>query len=138
MALRQCLKRLQQSAPTQLASVGAARTYAANALAEPEPGLWRSSAAVLHGVNDLRFEDVAMPERVADGSCRVEMKAVGICGSDVHFWKKVHLDRGRKGLKSIFAGYSCAFGRHDLAKRRDSPLRQHVALTFEVANCRGD
>lgn len=30
-----------------------------------------------------------MPERLAEGSCRVEMKAVGICGSDVHFWKKV-------------------------------------------------
>ena len=67
----------------------------------PDSGLWRSPAAVLHGVNDLRFEDVAMPERVADGSCRVEMKAVGICGSDVHFWKKVGPCPASAGLSGV-------------------------------------
>ena len=89
MAFRNCLQRLQQSAATQLASAGSSRSFAANALVDQEAALWRSPAAVLHGDNDLRFEDVSMPERVAEGSCRVEMKAVGICGSDVHFWKKV-------------------------------------------------
>ncbi|KAK9843226.1 hypothetical protein WJX74_008897 [Apatococcus lobatus] len=91
MAFRCCLQRLQQSAATQLATAGSSRSFAANALVDQEAALWRSSAAVLHGVNDLRFEDVSMPERVAEGSCRVEMKAVGICGSDVHFWKKGRL-----------------------------------------------
>ncbi len=30
-----------------------------------------------------------LPERLTDGYVRIEMKAVGICGSDVHYWKKV-------------------------------------------------
>ena len=50
---------------------------------------WRNPAAVLHGINDLRVEDVPLPIQVAGGSVRVQMKSVGICGSDVHFVKKV-------------------------------------------------
>lgn len=36
----------------------------------------------LHGINDLRYEDVAMPERKTD-EVLVKIKAVGICGSDI-------------------------------------------------------
>ena len=50
---------------------------------------WRNPAAVLHGVNDLRVEDVPLPKQIASGSVRVQMRSVGICGSDVHFMKKV-------------------------------------------------
>lgn len=46
----------------------------------------RSQAAVLHGVNDLRVVPWDLPEDPAPGTVRVQMKAVGICGSDVHYW----------------------------------------------------
>ena len=55
----------------------------------PAPAPWTNSAAVLHGVNDMRFQDFPLPERVSSGNVRIEMKAVGICGSDVHYWRKV-------------------------------------------------
>jgi threonine dehydrogenase-like Zn-dependent dehydrogenase len=37
----------------------------------------------------MRFENFPLPERVAPGNVRIEIKAVGICGSDVHYWRKV-------------------------------------------------
>ena len=55
----------------------------------PEAAPWSNSAAVLHGVNDMRFENFPLPDRVPSGNVRVEIKAVGICGSDVHYWRKV-------------------------------------------------
>lgn len=39
-------------------------------------------ANVLHGVNDLRFEDVAMPT-LKSGEVLVKVRAAGICGSDI-------------------------------------------------------
>ena len=39
-------------------------------------------AWVLHGINDLRFEDVEMP-LLEQGMVRVRVKAAGICGSDI-------------------------------------------------------
>ena len=53
------------------------------------PSHWRNPAAVLHGIDDLRFEDVPLPDKVADGHVRVAVRALGICGSDVHYYKKV-------------------------------------------------
>lgn len=74
---------------------GAQRQYAAApAISEaglPEPSLWANSAAVLHGVNDLRFEDFPMSGKVPARNVRIAMKAVGICGSDVHYWQRVRL-----------------------------------------------
>lgn len=46
-------------------------------------------AAVLHGVNDMRFEEFPLASTLKEGSVRIEIKAVGICGSDVHYWKRV-------------------------------------------------
>jgi L-iditol 2-dehydrogenase len=40
-------------------------------------------ALVFHGVRDLRYEDAATPA-VGSGEALVKVKAVGICGSDVH------------------------------------------------------
>lgn len=40
---------------------------------------------VLYGVHDLRVEDLPIPELRRD-QVLVEMKVVGICGSDVHFY----------------------------------------------------
>ena len=53
------------------------------------PDSWRNPAAVLHGIDDIRFQDMPLPDEVADGHVRVQMRAVGICGSDVHYYKKV-------------------------------------------------
>ena len=50
---------------------------------------WRNPAAVLHGIDDLRFEDLPLPHQVSGHYVRVQMRSVGICGSDVHFVKQV-------------------------------------------------
>lgn len=50
---------------------------------------WRNPAAVLHGINDLRYENFPLPSQLQAGAVRVKMKSVGICGSDVAFLKKV-------------------------------------------------
>lgn len=47
-------------------------------------------AAVLYGVNDLRYEHHALAKSIAPGHVRIQMRAVGICGSDVHYYKKVN------------------------------------------------
>lgn len=39
-------------------------------------------AAVLHGNEDLRYEEYPMPE-LAPGTVKVRIRATGICGSDV-------------------------------------------------------
>jgi L-iditol 2-dehydrogenase len=45
-------------------------------------------AAVLYGVNDLRVEPWPVPTHPPPEGCvRVAIKAVGICGSDIHFLK---------------------------------------------------
>lgn len=48
-------------------------------------------AAVLHGVDDLRIEDIAMPEP-GPHEVLVEVQSVGVCGSDTHY-----LTHGRIG-----------------------------------------
>ena len=70
------------------ALVGARAFSSAPALADI-PDSWRNPAAVLHGIDDIRFEDMPLPDQIADGHVRVQMRAVGICGSDVHYYKKV-------------------------------------------------
>ncbi|KAA6425839.1 MAG: sorbitol dehydrogenase-2 [Trebouxia sp. A1-2] len=66
----------------------AVRTFSSAPAAAEIPDSWRNPAAVLHGIDDIRFEDVPLPDKVADGHVRVQMRAVGICGSDVHYYKK--------------------------------------------------
>ena len=43
-------------------------------------------AAVFYGKQDLRIEEIAMPE-VKAGEVLVKVHACGICGTDVHEWK---------------------------------------------------
>ena len=50
-------------------------------------------AAILYGTNDLRHEHHPIPADIPPGYVRVLMRAVGICGSDVHFYKKVSLQQ---------------------------------------------
>lgn len=70
-------------------SVLAVRAFCSSTALADIPNSWRNPAAVLHGIDDIRFEDMPLPEQVADGQVRVQMRAVGICGSDVHYYKKV-------------------------------------------------
>ncbi|GAK50332.1 alcohol dehydrogenase GroES domain protein [Candidatus Moduliflexus flocculans] len=43
-------------------------------------------AAVMHGINDVRVEDVDFPQ-IKAGEVLIKMKSVGVCGSDVHYYK---------------------------------------------------
>ncbi|MBO3803425.1 MAG: zinc-dependent alcohol dehydrogenase family protein [Candidatus Brockarchaeota archaeon] len=43
-------------------------------------------AAVLHGIRDLRVEEVAEPS-LLENEVLIEVKAAGICGTDIHFFK---------------------------------------------------
>src|SRR4028119_2205402 len=44
-------------------------------------------AAVLHGIHDLRVEEVPAPGAPQAGEVKVAINKVGICGSDVHYWQ---------------------------------------------------
>ena len=46
-------------------------------------------AVVLEGVNNIALRDIEVPGTLepAAGEVRVAIKAVGICGSDVHYFK---------------------------------------------------
>lgn len=46
----------------------------------------QNRAAVLHGVHDLRIDDVPVPEP-GPREVLVEVRAVGVCGSDVHYYE---------------------------------------------------
>lgn len=39
-------------------------------------------ATVLHGINDLRYEDVPTPS-IKEDEALIKIKAAGVCGSDV-------------------------------------------------------
>lgn len=64
-------------------------------------------AAVLHGVRDLRVENVPAPGAPGPGQCRVRIGAVGVCGSDVHYY-----EHGRIGPfvveTPMILGHECA------------------------------
>merc|ERR1719379_567539 len=46
----------------------------------------QNKAVVLRNVLDMGLDAYPMPE-MKDDDCIIEMKAVGICGSDVHYWQ---------------------------------------------------
>ncbi len=57
------------------------------AMAAPSTHGGASTAAVLHGVEDVRMESrpVAAP---AAGQALIRVHSVGICGSDMHYWRR--------------------------------------------------
>jgi L-iditol 2-dehydrogenase len=64
-------------------------------------------AAVLYGVNDLRVERVPAPDRPGPDDVLIAIRAVGLCGSDVHYWHE-----GRIGpyvvTEPIILGHECS------------------------------
>lgn len=45
-----------------------------------------NKAAFMHGINDIIFKDVPMPE-VSENDVLIKVDSVGICGSDVHYYE---------------------------------------------------
>jgi len=64
-------------------------------------------AAVLHGVNDVRIENVPAPKLEHDDDVLIRVRSVGVCGSDVHYFRE-----GRIGNFVVEAplilGHECA------------------------------
>lgn len=46
------------------------------------------TAAVLHKIDDVRIEQVDVPKIEGDFDVLVRIKAVGVCGSDIHFYRE--------------------------------------------------
>ena len=101
-------------------SAFAARAYSSAPAAAEIPDSWQNPAAVLHGIDDIRFEDVPLPGKVADGHVRVQMRAVGICGSDVHYYKKA------SRLPSAFTAMSQSSALCATFSRNPLILAQHL------------
>ena len=59
-------------------------------------------AAMLHGANDMRFEEAPVLGTIKPDQVRIKVKAVGICGTDVHLFHQARrlFDRARSTLKS--------------------------------------
>ena len=51
-------------------------------------------AARLHGAGDIRLGEEPVPEP-GPGMCLVRVTAVGICGSDLHWWDEGEIGRHR-------------------------------------------
>ena len=48
-------------------------------------------AAVLHGINDIRVQEIARPELCGPDYCLIKIDSCGICGSDIHFFRHMKI-----------------------------------------------
>ena len=64
-------------------------------------------AAVLHEVGDVRIENVEMAEIKEDNDVSIRIRKVGICGSDVHFYREGKIG-WFKVEKPLILGHECA------------------------------
>lgn len=103
------------------------RSFSSLPAAADYPSHWRNPAAVLHGIDDLRFEDVPLPDKVADGHVRVAVRALGICGSDVHYYKKVRCHPvGHRAVRTHCS--PAAYILQQLVATCDNPAIQFVII----------
>ncbi len=79
-------------------------------------------AAVLHGPEDLRVEEVAEPA----GEVIVEITAATTCGTDVKMWRHGH---------PALAPYPCLFGHETAGTRLDSGERVLVSDSVSCGRC---
>jgi L-iditol 2-dehydrogenase len=79
-------------------------------------------AALLHGPEDLRVEEVAEP----DGEVLVEVEAATTCGTDVKMWRHGH---------RILPPYPCAFGHETAGVRTDTGERVLVSDSVACGAC---
>ncbi len=68
-------------------------------------------AAILHGPEDLRVEEVPEPEPEAETEVIVEVQAATTCGTDVKMWRYGH---------RVLGPYPCAFGHETAGVRVDT------------------
>jgi L-iditol 2-dehydrogenase len=79
-------------------------------------------AAVLYGPEDLRVEDIPVPE----GEVLVAVRAATTCGTDVKMWRHGH---------RILAPYPCPFGHETAGERLDTGERVLVADSVACGAC---
>lgn len=72
----------------------AARTGPSTGEARSGPGA-QGLAARLHGARDIRLEPVAGPPAAAPGQVPLRVTAVGLCGSDLHWYDEVSIGESR-------------------------------------------
>jgi len=87
-------------------------------------------AYVLHGINDLRYEDVAMPA-CPSGWAIVEVKAVGICSSDI---PRI-FTKGTYHFPTI-PGHEFSGVVHSVADAKDADLVGRAVGVFPLIPCR--
>jgi L-iditol 2-dehydrogenase len=93
-------------------------------------------AAVLHGIGDVRIQDRPLPEP-GPREVLVEIAAVGMCGSDEHYYEHGrigdHVVRAPLALGHESAGRVVALGaqgsRHAVGDPRDARARRAVRAT---------
>jgi L-iditol 2-dehydrogenase len=79
----------------------------ANGVAAMDHSGGENMAAWICGVNDLKIQPFTLPPVLGDHQVKVAIKAVGICGSDVHYYK--HLRCGDFIVKEpMVIGHECA------------------------------
>src|SRR6185312_14370153 len=79
-------------------------------------------AAILHGPEDLRVEDVPEP----DGEVVVEVQAATTCGTDVKMWRHGH---------PVLPPYPCSFGHETAGVRTDDGARVLVSDSVACGRC---
>jgi L-iditol 2-dehydrogenase len=79
-------------------------------------------AALLHGPEDLRVEEVPEPE----GEVIVEVQAATTCGTDVKMWRHGH---------RVLGPYPCAFGHETAGTRIDTGERVLVSDSVACGAC---
>jgi L-iditol 2-dehydrogenase len=79
-------------------------------------------AAILHGAEDLRVEEVPEPA----GEVIVEVRAATTCGTDVKMWRHGH---------PVLAPYPCAFGHETAGVRADTGERVLVSDSVACGHC---
>jgi len=82
-------------------------------------------AAVLHGHEDLRVEDVADPQ-AADDEVVVRVEAATTCGTDVKMWRRGH---------PILPPYPARFGHETAGVREDTGERVLVGDSVACGEC---
>jgi len=85
-------------------------------------------AAILHGPEDLRVEDVPEPEpEPAAGEVLVRVTAATTCGTDVKMWRRGH---------PILSAYPARFGHEMAGVREDTGERVMVGDSVACGACR--
>lgn len=79
-------------------------------------------AAILHGPEDLRVEEVAEPQ----GEVVVEVEAATTCGTDVKMWRHGH---------PVLPPYPCPFGHETAGVRTDTGERVLVSDSVACGSC---